>query len=520
MKNLFDNWRHRGAAISGEDEAALSSDLDAAYAVPVPSNLNWDAALAAPQRSAATAPVRVDRRHGRTLGFGVAVAAAVVAAVAITLPIGGGGGTQTVSAQEIIDRSIAAASGQGAGLSYHIVEEWTYPDGEWRRAETWRDGTGKQRHIFRGGPQEFGIIDNGTTLWQYAAWQSGVTTASSRPSPTDPDDPGMLVEPQRPGSLADAAADLSISGCFAPTLSGESTISGRIAYVVKIESTGLPCDDDWLATEQARTEMKIFDRIRTVWIDEESYYVLRTEDLDRTTGETTIMEVKVFELNVEHDPGTFEYVAPVGVTVVEVSDNSSMKDATSDLSPGQVEEPGTLTTVSGSWAYTLSSVSEATSMSDVVAHVRILPGVVVHSDEDDALPNQQPRRFELRAEVIDSSKGPTVAGEILLIRQMSGAYGGAAISSSMEIPLEVGKEYLLFLGESRDGSFRTDALRTFNVDNGIVVAPGEGWEWRKNLGLVGLTAEEALAEARRHAKKPRPSWWAPAEVLVPATATP
>lgn len=511
MKNLFDNWRRRGAALSEAEETALSSDLGAAYDVPVPSNLTWEAAMAA--QPLLKAPlVRTRGAQGRKLGFGVAVAAATVAAVAVVLPMGGGGGTPTVSAQEIIDRSIAAASGQGAALgSYHMVIEYDYGDGTPKMvSETWRDGESRwrteSRSIGTNGPALFGAASDGTWWWLYGT-ENSVTRASRGDASMLQGSISMVLD-FGTQSFDAVVGNLLMAGCQEATLDGVGTALGRSVHVVRIEPTGAPCEGGKLLNEST-----------VAWIDTETFMLLRVERTNHDSGQVGITNVTLFETSTP-EPSTFVYQAPEGVAVIAAADYSGMKNAISGPPEELVQEPPTTVTTSASWAYTLSSVGEATSVSDVVAHVRILPGVVVHLDEDETSANgPHPREFELTAQVIGSSKGDFVAGDTFSLRQMSGVYGGSTLQSYAEIPLEPGNEYLLFLSRSPDGSYRTDSLRTFQVQDSAIMPPGSGWGWRHNLGLVGKPIVDALAEARSHANDPRPAWL-PAVPAIEPTVIP
>lgn len=317
--NLFDSWRRRDATVTNVDETVMESALIEAYAAPIAPNLTWGAALNSSNRPASAAGVGVRRPGARKLGFGLAFAASAVAAVAITLPMGGGGGTQAVSAQEIIDRSIAAVSGQSAALdSFHMVVEYDYGNGSpARTSETWRDGESRWRTESRttgsNGPSVFGSASNGTHAWLYMT-EGDVTRASRGDASVFEGRTGMAPAGE---NLEGVVTTLMMPGCQEATLDGMGSALGRAVHVVRIEPTGVPCEGGKLLNESA-----------VAWIDAETFMLLRVERTNHESGQVVTTNVTLFETGVP-EPSAFVYEAPEGVQVVDASDYDAMKVAIS-----------------------------------------------------------------------------------------------------------------------------------------------------------------------------------------------
>ena len=116
---------------------SLERDLEAAFGLPVPSLEFRPAATAAPERNL--------RSHTIRFAAITAVAAAAVLGAVLLVPGFGSNGPQTASAQELIERSIAATDALAENPSnYHMVTV-ARSSGAETTTESWVGGTNRYR---------------------------------------------------------------------------------------------------------------------------------------------------------------------------------------------------------------------------------------------------------------------------------------------------------------------------------------------------------------------------------------
>lgn len=305
-------------ANESHERPGLETELDALYATPAPP-LTWEAAVASSR------PVFVDGTAGagrRWLRPGLVVAALAVAAVAIAVPLAPGrGGTGTVSAEELILRGGSAAE---VG-TYHLVIE-TNAGNVTVRTETWRDGPGRVRTDtwVSGKEATYGQVSDGETAWVYQSFQ-GVTRAAKFSADLAPGFADLSEVPP-PVSLSDFVASLGVPGCQVASRDGDDELLGRDVYVIQVTATGQPCG----TAEDIKRAGGAFKTLRqeaTIWLDKETFMVLRAEYRDLDGGSTTVTAATTYEVGMAIPAGTFAYVAPAGVTVVEAKDLFELKQA-------------------------------------------------------------------------------------------------------------------------------------------------------------------------------------------------
>ncbi|HEV8639078.1 MAG TPA: hypothetical protein VG370_33140, partial [Chloroflexota bacterium] len=231
---------------------------------------------------------------------------------------------QPVSAQEILDKAQAAAADvSAAGVrSFALVEvmvargPWTAasPSGEagsvghvwfkapnrWRYEVTSPPGAGQGS----GSVQRVTVAD-GETIWSYDSARNRLQIAA-----------GALGGPGKGGPSLHGDLDgqdaRSLDGvlkqartCYDPVVAGEETVAGRRAYVVKMGATTCP--------SASGSEM---NGPRTVWVDKETFFVLKNEIRDLAGKQVTYTEeVTSIRYNVDLPDDRFTYSAPPGATV-------------------------------------------------------------------------------------------------------------------------------------------------------------------------------------------------------------
>lgn len=139
-------------------------------------------------------------------------------------------------------------------------------------------------------------VSDGATLWTYDAYDkialADVATGEGLPLPNV-------------GSLDLLREDWS--NCYSPQIVGEEEVAGRPAYRVD------------LGENKCRSaSLFMFDGTRTLWIDKETFFVLRDiflgKDGKQNLGTYTVRNI---EYNVELPDSLFEYTPPPGARVTD-----------------------------------------------------------------------------------------------------------------------------------------------------------------------------------------------------------
>lgn len=295
---------------------ALSTDLQAAYAVSVP-ELKFD-----PQTAELAAPARSPHRPLtlRRVAFASGGVAAVAAAL-LVLPAIFNGGTKAVSAEEIVTRAQQAASRNATanGRPYHLVAVTDLSNktpGGSSRTETWSLDATHVRTESTDPSGAYGTIQDGSQFWMY-------TTAGASPRVVHVADVGG--ETAGPGgagvlSFADYLQSASVKDCQSRVQEGAATLDGRDAYVVRLDPDPNNCPDSKRLALGAQGYTRI-------WVDRETFVALRMEQVapDGTVGYS--YRVTEFQVGGQIASSVFDYQPPAGATVVEASDLRDAKMA-------------------------------------------------------------------------------------------------------------------------------------------------------------------------------------------------
>ncbi len=359
-------------------DTSLVTDLTALYRARVP-DLRLDL-----NARAAPAGRRLVARRWRPM-LTVAGAAAVVAAFVVA-PSLWGGDTRGVSAEEILQRTNAAAEGGAplaGALPYHLVATTeftgmictaeagtgatssgaTTPDAAHPNAdspdvraakceanskqsnttEIWfadRDHF-RNAQTFAGAKGEpastFGQAANGPEAWIYMSDDTGIRVAHGSSEAL-----GMMWGPGTPDSksLADVLSQYSNDSCQSARQVGDATVLGRAAYVIEVRQTPELCDfgdgdikrqiDTGDGSPGEKRLSKGSDQsTMKVWVDQETFLPLKTENRDANGTLAYGYYVTELEVGADIPASAFEYHPPAGATVTEVTSAVEAKQALS-----------------------------------------------------------------------------------------------------------------------------------------------------------------------------------------------
>lgn len=381
---------HEPDARSGnvERDASLDADLTMLYRLPVPDlrlNLSEPAPGSLPAATGA-APTgrRFLLRHWRPLV--TFAGAAAVLAVFVAGPSLWGNDTTHVSAEEILQRTNAAAAGNVpvAGTQrYHLVATAEFTamicsgridengtssgtassDGANAKIEATGgdsvkcEASGKQtnnteiwfadgEHFHNsqtfdglpdGTPSTFGSAVNGDDAWLYLSDGNGLRVVHG-----SSDALGMTWGLGQPDSksLADVLGQYSKDRCQSARQTGEATVLGRTAYVIEVSQTPESCGLGDGGTIVKRLPDGGDAGTMTVWVDRGTFLPLKTENRDGDG--TLIYRYYVTEIQVGADipASAFEYQPPAGTTVTEVTTAVGAKQALAGEKDGASNSSG------------------------------------------------------------------------------------------------------------------------------------------------------------------------------------
>lgn len=273
---------------------------------------------------------------------GLATAAVlVVGLLGLALSLGR---PQPVSAQEVLERARATANDAAAGgvRSFELVEAvvtrgaWrpASPEGErrtvrsvwfaapdrWRFEVTAPPGPGQGSQ-----PVSEVTVADGETIWSY---DSVLHHLQINPGTLGGRGQGKLW---LSGGLETGAADnldaLLAQGrtCYDPAVGGDDTVAGRPAYVVQMGPNRCPS-----------VSAREMNGPRTIWIDRETFFVLRNEVRDPESNQVIFRsEVTSIRYNVELPDELFALDPPPGA---RVTDNRPRPAPTADEFRKQIEQ--------------------------------------------------------------------------------------------------------------------------------------------------------------------------------------
>lgn len=279
----------------------LEQDLVASMALPVPA-MTFEAPGPAKGRSL--------RRHGRTLGFGLAIAAATLLGAFLVLPNVGGGGTETANAKELLQRSVTASVGANAVNVTHLVTVTRTEDAE-MTTESWVGGPNRYRVESRTQTTDGREFVEGSSMFDDEMWvyvgQANVLTVAHGPSiyRVEPPTNDLPVE--------ERLASWTGTGCFDAKVTGTEFVAGRSAHMIEVTPKRATCPSP---AKQAQKS--------TIWIDEETNLPLKmvTEGPSGSTFETLSLDVDSAVPN-----SIFAYVPPADATVIEFKTEEELKAA-------------------------------------------------------------------------------------------------------------------------------------------------------------------------------------------------
>jgi outer membrane lipoprotein-sorting protein len=268
--------------------------------------------LAPPMRPT-SAPTMPGRR--RTLLAGIGSAAMLVLAPAGLVTWWSQ--PTAVSAETILDRAQATASNRAEIKTYHLKMIGSR-GGTTVDIEVWYGGSTKQRSVNRPTGSGAAAVPSTETVFNGEhAWiiltENGRTRAVHTVG-TDWNKPGG--DPAKPGSLTDVLASYtSEKSCLDARLDGETTVAGRPAYQIITAPKREGCDGPSRA-EADDQKLAMLGEMR-IWVDKESFLLLKSETRDRSGAVLKRGEVTSIEFNVSIPDSVFTYTPPPGVQVRE-----------------------------------------------------------------------------------------------------------------------------------------------------------------------------------------------------------
>jgi outer membrane lipoprotein-sorting protein len=279
----------------------------------------WPAVRAAVARRQRSVLLRRGTWQWAAAAAAVLVAAVLVPALRLSLLR-----PADVSAAEVLDRAATANSTSGsAAPRYHLVgtRTDTAPSGQSSQSqvELWVDAGGRFREETRWQGDTSIVGSDGADGWMYLTFQ-GRTYATRVLTPGTRKDlvPSVLSD------LADLLAALSQRACGPATLSGETTVAGRSAYVIHVaEQAATACDGAAKPTGRPQLSTTLVPVDLTMAIDKQTFVVLRSE----TTSPKGTQRYEVSR--VDYDPqfgaSLFAFAPPAGAQVF--SDPVALKQA-------------------------------------------------------------------------------------------------------------------------------------------------------------------------------------------------
>ncbi len=197
----------------------------------------------------------------------------------------------------------------------------------------------------------------------------------------------------------------SAGRCFDPVLAGrEDLVAGRKTYRIDLGPTKCP------------NETGLFPGPLTLWIDQETYFFLKWEIFDSSSGQVVWdMEVTHIQYNPSLSPDLFTFTPPPGAKILD--DREAAQDATSTVKPTEALKPAAIHTTTPA----KTGQTEATVTSQL-PFALLLPGW---------LPEQMAQSTQVDGEFVTISfdSHPTDAPhDVLILREMPSALiapGGA-----------------------------------------------------------------------------------------------
>jgi outer membrane lipoprotein-sorting protein len=247
--------------------------------------------------------------------------------------------SDTVSAQEILDRAAATASGAPLAVTtYHLREIRHVPgkDSTTISTEVWFGGSSRQRSESQvkdaAGATivSNGVIFDGAQTWlhQTDKGQTRVihTVGTTWTKPVD--------DPSKHTSMSDVLAQYGNNkSCLTARQVGVESVDNRPSYVIVVTPRSGDCGSKLGAAARrlvgsgGGTDNGIGQM--TVWVDEQTFLPLRTEVRDPLGAVVDATEVTDLEYNLSIPDATFTYTPPAGVNVYNFTggDGAQVKEA-------------------------------------------------------------------------------------------------------------------------------------------------------------------------------------------------
>jgi outer membrane lipoprotein-sorting protein len=264
----------------------------------------------------------------RHLGVGLAIAAALALAIVGLSPLWTN--TESVSAQEILDRTAATVNGPIRVTSYHLTllrDASQTADGKGHQsisAEVWYNGSGQQRTHEQAQDASGAVVVandvvfDGADTW-IARTERGQTTVihTIGTTWTKP-----ANDPSNQASLTDVLSKYSSGkGCQTAWREGEGEVAGQATYVIGVTSNPGGCEPGRSVANLARAVVNSPSSWQPsswqmrVWVDEQSFLPLKTETRDLTGQIVDSSEVTAVQYNVAIPSATFTYTPAPGASV-------------------------------------------------------------------------------------------------------------------------------------------------------------------------------------------------------------
>lgn len=297
--------------------AKLAADLEDLYAAPVP-----DLRFSPPREERVGLPGRLRWRWWRPVAAAAVAAAALVAVLIAPSPWQR---EPQVSAEAIFVRASTAAetNAPAAGAATYRLIATTETPGQpatLTTTETWYADASHIRteHEYDAANSgaDFGILVNGDDAWLYGAFD-GVYRAAHGPA----SELGAGFGDLAAGAAADIGQVLGqySDGCQVAHAEGEETIAARAAYKIVVAADTNACP----ALDANRGPGKL--GVLTVWVDQETFLPLKTEQQDATGSVMYVYEVTQIDVGGAIPESTFVYLAPAGTAVQDVTNLTEAK---------------------------------------------------------------------------------------------------------------------------------------------------------------------------------------------------
>ena len=287
----------------------LERDMEAAFAVDVP-----ELAFDVPQSERPATHRRFAWRAGAVAG----IAAAAILGAVLVAPNFGGDGPKVASAEELIQRSIAASDALAVSpTNYHMISVARSLGFE-TTTETWFGGADRFRvgSVTRQDGGEATVDGTAMVNGEMWLWQGSETNPVVAHGPAT-----ISVQPApRPITVAQHLSGWNDNGCYKAEVTGNERLIGREAHVISVTATPESCPFEPKPLQLA-----------TIYVDVETELPLKMVYESSQPEGGSSFEVTRYETFSQIEDSALAYTPPAGTDILEFNDAAQLKQLLSNI---------------------------------------------------------------------------------------------------------------------------------------------------------------------------------------------